>query len=416
MRRGSVAGVGVLARYGALLRLPGVAGAVSASILGRISLVPAGLGILLMVRQTTGSYAAAGAVTAAYSLSFALAAPALARWADGAGPRRALRTCGVGQPMALVTLVGLAHLHSPVILLATGAVAVGGLTPPLGAVMRALWAQLAQGRDAVTAYSLEAVLVELCFTLGPLLVTVLIFLGGPSAAVLASAVLSGSGALLLAAMPLIRAVVPHPDRQGLDRVGPLAAPGVRALLITMLCVGAGFGTIEVAVPAFLQQHGSRPGDTGVLLAVWSAGSMAGGLVYGAVHPRWPPVRQITVLAVLLATGMELPVLASSPAVLGCLLFIYGTTIAPYAACNAYLLAAAAPAGTQTEVFAWNGSMIFGGAAAGNAASGYLAQHHGGTAALWLAACLGAATLLVSTLGRVAVGAGDLVPRQEELLG
>ena len=396
--------VGVLARYGSLLRLPGMAPAVAASTLGRVSMGTSSLAILLLIRQATGSYAAAGTVTAAYSLSFALTAPILARWADRTGPRPVLRACGVGQPLALVTLVVLVRGHAALVLLAAGAAAVGALTPPLGSVMRALWGQLTEGRDAVAAYALESILVELCFTIGPLLVAGLTVLGGPGAAVLASAALAGIGGLLLAAVPRIRDVVPHPDRSGVGLVGPLASPRVRALLLTILCVGAGFGVIEVAVPAFLQQHGGRPAGAGVLLAVWSVGSIAGGLAYGAMRPRRPPARQITLLAALLATGMALPVLADTSLLLGCLLFVYGTTIAPYSACNSYLLGDAAAAGTQTEVFAWNGTMIFGGAAAGNAASGYLVQHHGATMAFALAAGFGAVALVLSFAGRAAIRA------------
>ena len=63
--------------------------------------------------------------------------------------------------------------------------------------------------------------------------------------------------------------------------------------------------------------------------------------------------------------------------MGVLLVLYGSTIAPFSTCNSVLLGAAAPRGTLTEAFAWSGSLLFAGAALGNALSGLLVEHGGG---------------------------------------
>ena len=141
---------------------------------------------------------------------------------------------------------------------------------------------------------------------------------------------------------------------------------------------------------------------GVVLAVWSIGSILGGLVYGGLHLASSAARQLPVLVAAVAVGAVLPVLAPGVAVLGVLLVLSGSTIAPFSACNSVLLSAAAPRGTVTEAFAWNGSMIFGGAAAGTALAGVLVDSHGARAAFVATAVTGLLTFLSSLVGLAAL--------------
>lgn len=387
----------VLRRYAEVLQPPGAAAAVTASVVGRLSLGTTGLAVLLLTRDTSGSYALAGAVSASYAVSFAVAAPGRARAADRSGPRRVLLACGLLNALALLLLVALETVRAPGPLLCAGAALVGVTVPPLGAVMRALWARLVSGPALSTAYSLESVVVELCFVAGPLLVAGLTAVSGPSAAVLACSVLTATGSVWLAGVPTLRAVGPHPARPS-ARAGPLVSPAVRSLLLTVLWIGAGFGSLEVAVPAFVEEHGSRPSTAGVLLAVWSVGSVMGGLVYGGLAVRARLHRQLAMLVVALAAGTLLPLLAGGILTLGAALVVYGSTIAPFSACNAVLLGRSAPPGTTTEAFAWSSSMIFGGAAAGSAVAGLVIDRSGAAAALALTAGTGLLTLLSSLAG------------------
>lgn len=387
-----------LARYTAVLRGTGAAGPLSASVVGRLPLGMTGLAILLLVREATGSYASAGAVSAAYALALAVASPARARTADRRGPVRVLLMMSVLHPAALTALVLLAATGTGAPTLAVPAVLAGATVPPVGAVMRALWAQLVEGPALTTAYAVEAVVIELCFVVGPLLVAVLATTLGPSAAVLAAAALTLVGTVWLTATSAVRAV--QPVGGNLHVLGPLVSPPVRGLLLAVGAVGAGFGALEVALPAFVEEAGRRPATAGVLLAVWSVGSMIGGLVYGALHLTTPHRRQLPWLMGALAVGTGLPLLAGGPAAGGLVLmsaalFVYGLAIAPFSACNSVLLGGSAPPGTVTEAFAWNSSMIFGGAAFGAAAAGVLVERSGVVPALLLAAVTGVGALLAA---------------------
>lgn len=394
-------GASLRSRYRALLAGTGAAPALAASLVGRLALGTTGLALLLLVRESTGSYAAAGLVAAAYASSFAVFAPLRARRADRRGPRGVVLACGLVHPGVLVGLVLLSTAGAPAAALLAVAVLAGATVPPLGGVMRALWGELVPASSLPTAYSLEAVVVELCFVTGPVLVAVLSAVSGPAAAVLTAGGLVLAGSLWLAATPALRAVVPH-ERSGGRAEGPLTSPAVRALLLTVGFVGAGFGALEVTMPAFVEAHDGRPGTAGVLLAVWSAGSVLGGLVYGALHWQLPPHRQMPWLLGCLAVGTCLPLVAPGPVVMGVVLVAYGLSIAPFSTCNSILLGAAAPPGTATEAFSWSGSMIFGGAALGNAAGGWLVQHVGVTAGLGLTAATGVLALASTATGRAAL--------------
>jgi MFS family permease len=189
------------------------------------------------------------------------------------------------------------------------------------------------------------VVIELCFVGGPLTVALLSALLGPSAAVLAAGALTLVGTAWLVRTPAVRAVRPVGGTRHL--FGPLVAPPVRGLLLAVMLVGAGFGALEVALPAFVEELGRQPAAAGVLLAVWSVGSIAGGLAYGASSPRWAPRRQLPVLVGALAVGCLLPLLAAGPLpagmlLMGACLVGYGLAIAPVFACNSVLLARPRP--------------------------------------------------------------------------
>jgi MFS family permease len=394
--------VSLLTRYDALLRGTGAASPLAAGLVGRMSLGTTGLALLLLVRESTGSYAAAGAVAAAYAVSFACFTPVRARRADRDGPRGILLVCGLAHPAALATLVLLASLDAGVSVLLAAAVLAGATVPPISGVVRALWRTLVPPELMTTAYSLDAVLVELCFVGGPLIVAVLTAVSGPSAAVLAAAGLVLVGSLWLLSTPAVRAVVPHEHTGSGSVAGPLTSPSVRALLVVVAAVGMGFGALEVALPAYAESQGGSPSTAGVLLAVWSAGSILGGLAYGAVHSPVAHERQLPWLVAALALGTALPLLATGTVVMGAALALYGLTIAPYSTCNSVLLGRAAPTGTTTEAFAWSGSMIFGGAALGNVAAGLLVEHVSVTSALALTAATGVLGIAGTVSGRRAL--------------
>lgn len=386
-----------LERYRAVLAPAGTRSALAASIVGRLSLSMNGLAVLLVAKQTLGSYGQAGLTSAALAVAFAVAAPQRARAADRLGPRRVLLWAAVTHPACILLFLGLALADSGMLPLAAAAALIGVTVPPLGSVMRAMWPLVVDPRVLPAAYSLESASVELCFITGPLLVAGLAATGFTGSALLASALFASVGAAVLAATPFVRQAAGDAESRR-HLLGPLVSPVVRTALLTLVLVGVGFGATEVCVLAFVEERGQPRSVAGVVLALWSVGSMVGGLLYGALHPQVGASRQLPVLVVLVGLGAALPGLAGSTLVLSLLVLLYGSAIAPFFACNALVVGEAAPAGTVTEAFAWSSSMVFAGAALGTAVAGRVIDGQGAHVAFRIAAASGVLTVLVTLLG------------------
>lgn len=400
----------VVRRFGEVLRPPGVRTAVLAGLFARLSVAMTGLAVLLLVKGSTGSYGDAGLVSASYALALALVAPFRARSADRRGATPVLRLSAALHPLAFLLLVVLATRGAPVPLDAAAAVLVGATVPPVSGVMRALWGVVVEPALLPVAYSLEAVSVELCFVVGPLLVALVATLA-PAAAVLVSAAFATAGALVMASVPVVRTQVPEPERSS-HVAGPLVSPVVRASLLCVLFIGIAFGATEVGVLAFVEEHGHPRSTAGAVLALWAAGSAVGGLVYGGLHLRSDPARQLPLLVSMAGAACSFPLLAPGTVALALLLLLAGCTIAPWNAVNSVVVARAAPPGTTTEAFAWFGTLMFAGGSVGTGLSGLLADTHGSRGAFSVASvagvlAVGAALLAVRVLNVRAEGSAPV---------
>lgn len=146
-----------------------------------------------------------------------------------------------------------------------------------------------------------------------------------------------------------------------------------------------FSMDEVAVVAFVTA--GRTGGTlasGLVLAVWSAGSMLGGVIVGS---RQRVATDRSTLLGCLAIGLALAVVVVAPGRIGLaiLLFATGWLIAPGLSQIYQRIAAAAPDGAQTEAFGWLAVAFIIGAAVGASVGGACVTALGARAGLGLAA-------------------------------
>ena len=185
----------------------------------------------------------------------------------------------------------------------------------------------------------------------------------------------------------MRAWRPDGTHKGAGRLGALGSPGVRTIVLFGVCCGLAFGGAEVGMPAFAEQHGSAALG-GVPLALFAAGSLVGGLVVGARTTR-EPGSLLRLSSVLLAVGLAPLLFASSLPVLAVLAFVAGLPIAPSFAAAYGLLDRLACPGTNAEAFAWIGTALSAGLAAGAALGGVAIDAWGVDAAFALG-CGGAA--------------------------
>jgi MFS family permease len=171
---------------------------------------------------------------------------------------------------------------------------------------------------------------------------------------------------------------------------------MRTVFGVLIAFGTAVGIVQVAVPAFAADRGSAAAG-GVLLAALSAGSLVGGLVYGA--RSWPgsPPRRLAVLMLGLGAGFALLAVAGTQGALAALLVLSGLLLAPTTVVGSTLLDSVAPSGTVTEAFTVMIMAIVVGTAVGNAVSGEIVESASyETAVLWagVAAVAGAALTLV----------------------
>ncbi|SDY91493.1 Predicted arabinose efflux permease, MFS family [Modestobacter sp. DSM 44400] len=380
--------------YLAVWRLPSAPVLLLAGFAGRLPSAMVPLALLLMVQQQTGSYAVAGAVSATFGVATALMAPVLGRLADRRGPRRILLAQAAAYPLLLAGLVAVVLVGAPAPALLAAAAAAGVSTPLVSGTVRALWSRV-DPRVRPTAYALDATATELVFVAGPTLVAVLTLIAAPAVAVAVGASLGVVGALGIATSPPMRAWQPAVAVRR-SPFATVAAPGMPRVLLSGSALMLGFGGLEVALPAFAEAAGS-PGMSGVLLAVWSLGSVAGGLWFGArvVSASLPRQYRWGLLGVTI--GLVPLAAVQSPWVLGVLLFLGGTAIAPTLTVLSTLVGSIAPTSATTEAFTWLSTVAFGASAVGAAVGGALIETSPGVAGALVMAAVAAGLAVAVTL-------------------
>jgi MFS family permease len=382
-------------RYAQILRLPHVAALTAAAALARMPLGIIGLALVLFLRERTGSYAAAGGVAAAFAIGSATAAPYAGRLVDRLGARRVLVPMTGVHAGALLAVVAAGYAGVPL----AAMVALGGLAgcamPPVSSVMRTLWPDLLAERTELlsTAFALDAVIVELVFVTGPALVALLTALIAPAAALVLSSVLSIAGTLVFTAQPPSR----ERHASGLPAsggiFGALRSPGLLTLVLATLPLGFTLGATEVILPAFCEVEGDRA-LAGVLLAIWSVGSAAGGIAYGARTFALPLAGRFERCALLMPVSLLPLVLAPSVLTMAILLVPVGAVVAPTLASANQLVGQVTPAGEQTEAYTWPLTALVLGVAGGTATAGAVVQAADWRTALLVAAGTGLLSAVV----------------------
>jgi MFS family permease len=382
-----------LARYAALLQPREMRQTIAASMIGRLPIGITGLAILLLVQTATGSFASGGAATACYVIGLAMAAPALGRIIDRRGPRVTLLACGVTFPAALLALVlAVQQLASPVLILSLAAAA-GATFPPITVCLRTYFKQRL-GEDALlsAAYSLESVLIELIFIVGPMWVAFLVAVSSPSMAVFFSAACGFAGTLLFLRSPALRAWRIEPRAAG-NLLGPLVERGFLPLICVILCYSMAFGLLEIGLTAYATERGNAA-LAGVLLGLMSAGSALGGLAYGSRSWHFPLVRQFAFMLALMGAGLSVLALPWTPWPFAVCAVFAGIVMAPALIIQSMLVAKTARPEHVTEAFTWSASALLSGVGIGVAAGGALLEYHRSPVVL----AAGAAAALLAAAG------------------
>lgn len=382
--------------YSEIFKAPGAKAFSAAGFVARLPLSMVTLGIVTMLSETHGEYWLAGAVAATFALSSALIAPQIARLTDRYGQTRILLPSAALAVLALSGLMLATRYGAPNWVLFAFAV-LAGVMPIMGAMVRARWTEIYRDTPKLhTAFAFESIVDEVIFMTGPVLAIGLSVGFFPEAGPLVATVALALGSLLFAAQRSTEPRVHARDENAGKSViwlGP-----IQVLVLTMIAIGAIFGTSEVTAVAFAEAQGNKA-SAGLVLSAYAAGSLVAGLVFGALKLKMPLARQL-LIAIALAALTTLPLMAADTiAMLAVVLFLAGVAVSPTIILAMALIEKIVPSSRLTEGMTWAVTGISIGMAAGSSASGWIIDQLGPSSGFMVSLVAGFIALLVTFLGQ-----------------
>jgi MFS family permease len=240
---------------------------------------------MYVVLGLDGSYVAAGSVATAMTLGIALGGPLIGRMIDSRGARVVLLVTVVLQVVFWLSVPIL-----PYAILLGAAFAAGLLMVPAQPVTRQAIAAMTTVAQRRAAFALESVQGELSYVLGPPIVILCATKVSPGVVAwgVGAAIVAGGAGIALLNPPLRADDEVDADTVSRPRRREWLGPGMIAMLVmafgtTMLLSGT-----DLTIVATLEEAG-QVSWAAVVVAVYGAASIVGGLVYGALPrplPTW----------------------------------------------------------------------------------------------------------------------------------
>lgn len=383
----------MLDSYRRVFAHPGSAAFSATGLVARLPMSMMTLGIVILVSELSDSYGLAGQVSAAFVIGNSAIAILQGRLADRFGQSPVLYVDAVLFALSTGLLVTAVtddwSTPAPHVFAALA----GAAMPQVGSMVRGRWANVVEDdQERHTAFAVEAVVDEVVFVAGPGLVTFLSTLYAPQTGLLVALTLGTVGTVLLA---LQRRTEPpaHPVHHE-ERSDPMPWARIVPIGVAAVALGALFGAVEVGTVAVAEDH-QHKAVAGALLAIFSFGSLIAGVVAGAIEWKASALRRFQVGIGLLATGLLVLPFVSHLVILGAVLFVIGSALAPTLIAIVSLLESSTPRSRLTEAMAVFQTGISAGLAPGAFLTGLVADRSTGSTIYWVAAGAGALTLLAA---------------------
>ena len=382
--------------YREIFRAPGAKGFASAGFVARMPMAMAPIGIVAMLSQTHGEYWLAGAVSATYALTNALAAPQISRLIDRLGQSRVVVPTTILSVLAFAALLAAAHWDWPVWTLFLSAL-IAAAMPSIPALVRARWTEIFRDRpELTTAFAFESAADELVYIAGASLSVGLSVALFPEAGMLASTLFLALGS---AAFILQRSTEPRVRPVGHGARGSaIRQPAVQIITFALIFIGAIFATAEVSAVAITKELG-QPSAASLVIGVYALGSFVVGLVVGALNLTMPLQRQLAI-AVGIITLTAVPLLfADTVPLLAIAVFVSGVAISPTFITAFGLIERRVPEAMLTEGVTWVMTGIGIGMAAGAFVTGWVVDTFGAQNGFWVSVVAGAVSLVTVLIGQ-----------------
>jgi MFS family permease len=374
--------------YVSLLRTPGVARIMTAQLVARFPSGMLSLGLLLHIEKTTDSYGSAGLVLAALSVGQAVSGPLTSRLMGVLGMRPVLI---VTTAACSVAIVEIALVPQTVVVSMIVALIAGLAYPPVQPAVRTIYPKMVNSRQLTPLFSLDASAQEIIWVGGPVIVTVVgTQIGTVWGILLSVALLLGGGIAFIMSPELGRVRIPRSKRRfGVVLTRPTVLLGT---IVGFLLVGA-CAAIEAGVVSVFGDEGP---EAGIVLAIWSIGSLVGGLAFGhRPISSWALTRRLFLFTV----GVAIAAFVLDFWWLSVTLVIAGLGLAPALAVIFAMTSASVKFSDTAEAYGWVGTGQLIGAALGSAVAGFLIDGTGSVGAFWVAAAMAALSVIAAYIGR-----------------
>jgi len=329
-----------------------------------ISMVP--LGLIAIGSGPLHSYAVGGAAAGAFAIANAVGSTLIGRSADEKGHRPVLLRSSAVVAVAALAVTAIALFSTEAVLLIAAAALFGGVTPNIGALIRARWTSVLSSPPLrLRAMALEAVNDEANFLIGPPVASLLIVQGLVWGPVSVAALLFVVGALMVRSQRRW-----EPQLHERDEAGMAGAIRENALLIVSAAgIGAILGASQVLLLAYCTAIGAAAGIA-LALGLNSGASLVGAVLVGTKSDwRWSAERRFAVAAVFFALATIPTTLVSGYLPYLIAMIVAGFGIAPmFIQVNA-VIAERAGGSARSATFALIGGGVVFGIAAGSAVSG-----------------------------------------------
>jgi predicted MFS family arabinose efflux permease len=210
------------------------------------------------------------------------------------------------------------------------------------------------------------------------------------------------GTFLFLRSPLLGRPEHHDDNHA-HRVSALASVDLRWLLLPMTLMGFALGAVEVGIPSLALHDGSRPAS-GFLLALWSLGSMVGGIWYSSSRKHSALGSRYAMLLIANCAFIVPLLVATSIPVAAVCCVMAGLAVAPVFSCQYSLVGHVVIPGSEHEAFGWTLSGLIAGVAAGSALGGAVIGPLGVKAPFFLACAVAAIAAITALRFRGRFGA------------
>lgn len=372
--------------YLQLWNSPGLMRVVASQLLARFPYGMTVLALVMHVEHIFDSYALAGIALGAETIFSAMSGPLLGRLVGRIG---IMRVFVPGSLLSITTFLLLAYTPFAEWWVVFLAALLGLVQPPIQSVARTVYPRLIKPELRSSIFALDATSQELIWILGPVIATFAAAQISTVFAMVLMAVIQAIGILLFLTDKNVRSTKIEKTEKQIGHVMKNRTVIVMVILGTVLV--ASFAGMEIPTVALIDKSLS-----GVVVTIFSLGSIIGGLTLGHRTPRRWTVPGFFLLGTV---GYLLSMFdPANPAWLSICWFVGGISVAPLLGTVNAMISSATSDADALEAYGWLNTGQLLGYAGAAVIVGFLIDNVTAAAGLWVAIGFSFIGLCVSLVG------------------